>query len=201
MLKKYVIFLTRYVEQFKHTINGMMKKCINIGCGSDIRPFWINCDIQPANQSIIKFDITSFEDLKWLGDQEADLITCNHVIGYLTIAQADNFFRTCHRCLNFGGSLIIEFPDLKKLLVMLSELDYKSETIDFDYIEIIRAIYAYDNKDAMLTDFDMKTYITAWSTDYLIHRLELAGFKHLSIEPPQTHDKRLHRDTRIEAFK
>lgn len=201
MLKKYANFLTRSAEQFKHTANGMMKKCINIGCGSDIRPFWINCDIQPQNKSIFKFDITNSDDLEWLGGQEADLITCNHVIGYLTLAQADNFFRACHKCLSIGGSLIIEFPDLKKLLLMLSELDYKSDTLDFDYVEVIRAIYAYDNKDAMLTNFSMKTYITGWTSDYLCHRLELAGFKHLSILSPQTHDKRVHRDTRIEAFK
>jgi len=184
-----------------HAITGMKKKCINIGCGSDIRPFWINCDIQPKNHSINKLDITNFNDLQWLRDQEADIITCNHVIGYLTIAQADNFFQACHACLKVGGSLILEFPDLKKILHMLSTLDYKSEAIDFDYIEVIRAIYAYENKDAMSTDFKIKTYITGWSSDYLFHRLKLAGFKNLSIAPPETHDKRSYRDTKIEAVK
>lgn len=200
MLKKSVNLLTHAIKQIHHMIDGN-KKCINIGCGTDIRPFWINCDIQPKNNQIIKFDITNFKDLQWLEKQEADLINSDHVIGYLTIAQADMFFNACFNGLKEGGKLILEFPDIQKILQMLSNLNYKSENIDYEYIEVIRAIYAYDNKDAMSTNFDMKTYITGWTTDYLIHRLNLAGFKKIENESPLTHGKRIYRDSRIVALK
>lgn len=201
MLKRSVNLLTHVTETLNQTINGVMKDCINIGCGLDIKPFWINCDIHPASKLIKRFDISNSADLNWLKTKRADLITCDHVIGYLTVAQADNFFNACYNCLREGGVFILEFPDLKKILDQLLKLDYMSITIDHDYIEIIRAIYAYDQKDAMSTDFNMKTYITGWTSDFLIHRLKLAGFTQFSIENPKTHEQRTYRDTRIEVFK
>jgi predicted SAM-dependent methyltransferase len=201
MLKKSANLLVRATEQLMHTFNGITKKCINIGCGSDIRPYWINCDIDPKHESVTKLDITNINDLQWLQSKSADIITSDHVIGYMTIAQADNFFRSCFACLKEGGVLIIEFPDLGKIVNQIQLLDYSSGTIDDDYIEIIRSIYAYDRSDAMSTNFDMKTYITGWTHEYLICRLKLIGFREFSVKNPKTHDRRIHRDTRIEAYK
>lgn len=201
MLAKFVIFFKRSITKLYLGFNGMSKTCINVGCGGDKRPFWINCDLYPADESITQLDITNLNDLLWLENTKSDIIECNHVIGYLTIAQADNFFLACYKSLNIGGTLILEFPDIKKISKAIQNFDYSSTTIDYEYIEMIRAIYAYDQNDAMSLDFRLKTYITGWSDDYLIHRLKLVGFKKILIKDPQTHDERILRDSRVEAFK
>ncbi len=201
MLEKFVNSLKQPINKYNFAINGISKKCINVGCGSDKRLFWINCDLHPADESITHLDITNASDLQWLENQKSDIIACNHVIGYLTIAQAENFFLACYKSLNLGGTLILEFPDIKKISKAIQDLDYSSTTIDYEYVELIRAIYAYDQEDAMSIDFKLKTYITGWSDDYLIHRLKLVGFTKILIKEPQTHEGRKYRDSRVEAFK
>jgi hypothetical protein len=201
MLKKSATLLVHSIERFNKIAMGSIKKCINIGCGADVRPLWINCDINPHNSSVIKFDLTNSDDLEWLKTQKADIITCNHVIGYLSVGQVDIFLKACFACLNKGGVLILEFPDLKKIFTMLSNLNYESIDIDREYIEVIRAIYAYDYNDAFSTKFDLKTYVTGWTAEYCVHRLNIAGFTKVLEGEPETHDRRTYRDTQVKAFK
>jgi hypothetical protein len=199
MQKKSPILLNHAVQHVRHVINGIVKECINIGCGSEIRPFWINCDVRPECDSVLEFDITKFDDLQWLRNKRADIITCDHVIGYITVAQADNFFIACRESLGRGGELIIEFPDLKKIATRIFELDYSKDSIDYDYIEVIRAIYAYDQNDALSTEFNLKTYITGWTSEFLVRRLKMAGFEKIVVEAPRTHGRRSCRDSRVVA--
>ena len=193
--------LNRLFDVMVNCLLGISQNCINIGCGKDVRPLWVNCDLSPDNESVRKLDITNPEDLTWLANQNASIITCNHVIGYLTIGQAENFFKACFKALRVGGRLIIEVPDISKILNQLSNLEYNSPNLDYQYIEIVRAIYAYDFADALADTFDLKTYITGWTAPYLSHRLKSVGFERLTIGDPKSHDRRLNRDVRIEAQK
>jgi predicted SAM-dependent methyltransferase len=201
MLEKSVNLLVRSVQLIRYSVIGLRLRCINIGCGLDVRPFWLNCDLEPKIESVKKLDITDPGDLAWLGQQNADLIVSDHVIGYLTIAQCDRFFESCYQCLSDNGRIILEFPDLAKILNKINRLDYSADKIDFDYIEIVRAIFAYDQQDAVSLKFDKQTYITAWTAEYVVRRLLKVGFKNIVVGEPHTHGQRVNRDTRIEATK
>ncbi len=174
--------------------------CINIGCGSDVRLGWVNCDLFPANDKVIKFDITSSEDLLWLSDIPSNLIECNHVIGYLNYIQALNFFNAIFSSLTKNGKMIIEFPDIIKISKQLIENDLILSNND-DYIELIRGIYAFDQSDSYDVNFKKQTYIFGWSSNFVRNMLLNIGFSKVVICKPMTHDKRVWRDSRIEAIK
>jgi hypothetical protein len=201
MLKKSVHFLSHTMSKIDDASSGILGRAINIGCGNDIKPFWINCDLESKDKSVKRFDITDLSDLDWLSKQNATLINSDHVIGYLTIAQAQSFFDACFQGLRPGGALCLEFPDLDKLMIGLSKLNYASSNSELDYIEIIRAIYAYDSADAKSLTFSKKTYITGWTIDFLRQKLSAAGFSDIKSYLPRTHGCRILRDSRIEAIK
>lgn len=201
MLKRYVNTFLRIKYKSSCILDGVFLNCINIGCGNDIKSFWKNCDMISNGEQVIKFDATSLQDLEWLNGQNAHIINCDHMIGYLTIGQAYKFFKSCYHSLQNNGKLILEFPDINKITQLLEKLNYGSSTVEEDYIEIVRAIYAYDTKDAYSTEFDMKTYITAWTPEIIEIILKRIGFKSINHTNPITHGQRIDRDSRIEAIK
>lgn len=201
MQKKSADFLNHLKNKIGDAFTGLSGKAINIGCGLDLKHNWINCDLEPGDDSVKRFDITNCSDLDWLAKQNAVLINSDHVIGYLTIAQAENFFKACYEGLKPGGSLTLEFPDLDKLILQLSQVNYVSTNYEVDYIEIIRAIYAYDAVDAKSLVFSKKTYITGWTVDFLRKKLNEAGFSDIKSYEPMTHGRRNKRDSRVEAIK
>jgi hypothetical protein len=201
MLKKSVHLLSRLVNSSVDLIYGAMNLSINIGCGTDIKPYWVNCDLYPFDASVKKFDIKNPDDLTWLAHKDASLINCDHVIGYLTIAQAELFFCACYQGLKKGGRLTLEFPDLKKIMNQLDVFDYSSKIFEDEYIEIIRPIYGLDKDDAKSLNFSKQTYITGWTTSFLEAKLREAGFSRFVILNPRTHGQLINRDTRLEAVK
>ena len=201
MLKKYVNTFLRIKYKCHCIFDGALLNCINIGCGNDIKLFWKNCDLISNKEEVTKFDATNLQDLEWLNRQNAHIINCDHMIGYLTIGQAHKFFKSCHNSLQNNGKLILEFPDFNKICRLLEKLNYESPTVEADYIEIVRAIYAYDAKDAYSSEFNMQTYITAWTPEIIGIILKRIGFKTINHSTPITHGQRIDRDSRIEAIK
>jgi hypothetical protein len=175
------------------------KKCLNVGCGHDIRLGWDNWDKSPLNDKVTLFDICSSEDLKKLNNSKYDIIECNHVIGYMNYICTVNFFKAVHSALSPLGTLVLEFPDILKLSKRLLDIEHE-KNID-DYIEVMRAYYAFDYKDAFDEAFSGRTYIFGWSAPVVIQALNEAGFVNVKTNAPKTHGKLNWRDTRIEAIK
>ncbi len=187
-----------YLYKIRNRLVTINKRCINIGCGSDIRDNWINCDFQPHSDAVKKFNILDSKDLEWLSNTEANLIESLHVIGYLNYYQALLFFKSVFLGLKVGGSLVLEFPDIKKISLQL--VKSKGEDID-QHIEMIRAIYAFDSVDAFDSNFSKQTYVFGWTGDIVSKELKKIGFKIVKIKKPRTHGRTLWRDVRSEAYK
>jgi hypothetical protein len=195
-LKHYINY---YFFKIYTTMTAINKKCLNVGCGNDIRLGWINYDAFPINDKVIKFDILSTADLSELAKKKYDIIECNHVIGYINYICAVNFFKAAYSSLNVGGKLIIEFPDAIKLSKKLSGIQDFSNMDE--YIEVIRGIYAYDSNDPFDKNFSKKTYIFGWSVPIVNKALNDAGFICLKSMNPKTHGQLIWRDSRVEACK
>lgn len=196
---KIIKFRKYYFYEAWKIVVSMNNKCLNIGCGVDIRTGWDNCDVVPRNDSVIKFDILNGADLAWLSDAGYDIIECDHVIGYLNYIQVLAFFKSAYGGLNSGGRLILEFPDIIKVSKKLSDVK-NLDQID-EYIEMVRAIYAFDPEDAFDPCFAKKTYIFGWSEPIVVRALNEAGFVNIKADSPKTHGGLLWRDSRIEAIR
>ncbi len=162
--------LYQLIVMVKYTIMSRRGVCINIGCGEDIRMGWINCDLFPKSDVVKKFDIRNIDDLNWLSSNPSYLIECDHLIGYVNYIQCKNFFKACFDSLELKGKLVIEFPDITKIAKKIIKIDNKIIDIN-DYIEQIRAVYAYDHNDAYDLFFNKPTYISGYSSNLVINML------------------------------
>lgn len=189
----------RYLST-KDKVRPLFNKCVNIGCGDHIKRGWLNLDISPLNSKVKRFDITDQADLDWLSSQKFDYIECMHIIGYLNLPQMLAFFESCFNALEYGGKLVLEFPDIKKVSSKILDHNF-DEASDDEYLEVIRSLYAYTIEDAQDIKFRGQTYISGWTANFISLKLLSLQFSDASILAPLTHEKRLWRDSRIEAIK
>lgn len=189
----------RYLST-KDKIRPLFSKCVNIGCGDHVKRGWLNLDIAPFNSSVQKFDVTDKADLDWLSSQKFDYIECMHIIGYLNLPQMLAFFKSCFSALDCGGKLVLEFPDIKKVSYKIVDSEF-DQASDDEYLEVIRSLYAYSIEEAQDITFRGQTYISGWTASFIALKLRSLGFSDVDVLAPLTHEKRLWRDSRVEAIK
>lgn len=82
---------------------------INIGCGSNKKPGYVNCDINPE----VSPDYLCFADqLSFCGNGEADEILLEAVYEHLYLTERPRALQEWKRCLRAGGRLVINWlPD------------------------------------------------------------------------------------------
>jgi hypothetical protein len=171
-----------------------ISKKLHLGCGNEYLEDYINVDISISSKADIVCNISDVE--KSLNGLNFDEILMVHSISYLRHWEVNDFIETCLRILNTNGKLIIELPDLSKCAKVISNADI----IDFNYLEALRAIFAYDVNEHK-SKKKYHTYKSGWSSLHLCHELSKAGFKDVRILDPLFHDSQTWRDVRIEAIK
>ena len=79
---------------------------INLGCGNDILPGYINVDINPSSDKVIKCDVE--KDKLPFKDNFADQLYARDVLEHIT--NLIPFLNECFRVMKPGGVFIIEVP-------------------------------------------------------------------------------------------
>jgi predicted SAM-dependent methyltransferase len=79
---------------------------LNLGCGGDILPGYINADLFNKSADII-FDAKKIP----FKENCMDEILSFHLIEHFDFREAFNVLKEWHRVLKFGGKLILETPD------------------------------------------------------------------------------------------
>jgi predicted SAM-dependent methyltransferase len=95
-------------------------KLLNIGCGHNYHPDWINLDLY--NSKFVKYhDIK--KSLPFAGET-IDAVYHSHVLEHITKAEGKKFITDCYRVLKPGGILRVVVPDLEQIcLEYLSNLE------------------------------------------------------------------------------
>lgn len=104
---------------------------LNLGCGSDLRPDYINVDKFPADPSVVQanFPILPF------GDASASEVLLSHVLEHFGFAEARTLCNEIYRVLTPGGRATIEVPDIEwcmQQFLQAPELDSYTDPC-FDY--------------------------------------------------------------------
>ena len=86
---------------------------ISLGSGGVRFDGWTHVDADPQWQPDVCMDL---RDPLPFADASADFMQSEDFIGQLTLAEADAFFRECHRVLKPSGVLRLLTPDLRLLL-------------------------------------------------------------------------------------
>ena len=87
---------------------------LNLGCGSDIRPDFVNVDKFPANDDVVQADFPTLP----FESGYADEVLLSHVLEHFGYHEGQTLCREIHRVLKPGGSAYIEVPDIAWCLGM-----------------------------------------------------------------------------------
>lgn len=82
---------------------------LNLGCGNDIRPGYINVDKFPASPDVVQANLP---DLPF-ADDHADEVVLSHVLEHFGYADGEYLCREIQRVLKPGGYALIEVPDIQ----------------------------------------------------------------------------------------
>jgi predicted SAM-dependent methyltransferase len=158
---------------------------INIGCGRDKILGWVNLDIDPGCNPDIVADARNLQT--FFKNNSVQEISGMHILNYLTYNEAMDFFRECFGLLKNEGKLILEGPDLEKIILNFRKNDPSA----------VFALFATNENGPTHS----KPYLHAWESQLLALCLYKIGFSSVVTESPQTHGKQIARDFRIIAKK
>jgi len=82
---------------------------LNLGCGSDLRPGYVNVDKFPASSEVVQADMPVLP----FKDNSADEIVLSHVLEHFGYADGELLCREMLRVLKPTGYALIEVPDIQ----------------------------------------------------------------------------------------
>jgi len=95
---------------------------LNLGCGSEILPGFINVD----GRNLPGIDkVSDIRDLSWVKNDSCEVVRMSHIIEHFKESEIINILKECFRILENQGILEIYCPDAKKIAA-----DYVEEKID-----------------------------------------------------------------------
>ena len=157
---------------------------LNLGCGHHIYPKpWINIDLATKTDKPpdIEADI---RDLSMFPNDHADIIMAIHVIEHFYRWEVDPILAEWLRVLRPGGQLILECPDLRKIIYWFTK---KSDNLSLTTWALYGNPHHKDKK---------MCHRWGYTPAMLTQIMEAVGFVDVQEEDPQTHYKEL-RDMRI----
>lgn len=101
--------IARYFRQFK-------QPRLNVGCGHNILPSWLNVDLQGGRRGTVFMDATR----RWPFDEKSfDAILCEHTIEHMPKDAGVRLLAEALRVLRPGGRIRVVTPDLGAMAKMI----------------------------------------------------------------------------------
>jgi hypothetical protein len=173
---------------------------LHLGCGQDYWLGYVNIDVDPkANSDLqmncmdIELRMSALSDYGVVKPVIIDEIVMIHVINYLTLWEARDFFEMAYRVLEPGGVFIVETVDANKCVNMLQKYSCDSE-----YLEGIRGLVGF-GIDHLIERRNYEPHKFIWTYRHMCAELTLAGFDNVACMPPVYHNPQ--RDMRVEGWK
>jgi len=137
---------------------------LNLGCGLDIRPGWVNIDLHRFHNPDIVCDVT---DLASISDQYAAFALAQDILEHLHRVRCMTALQEWNRVLKVGGRLEIRVPSVEGVIDLLRQPERRSYEHQMVLIQALYGTQSY-NGDFHLNGF---TEVTLRS------QLESAGFE------------------------
>lgn len=94
-------------------------RLLNVGCGSQFHPAWVNVDLVTNNPSVMAYDIR--KGLPF-ADDSFDAVYHSHVLEHLRPDEGAQLIKECGRVLRHGGVMRIVVPDLERIAKLYLEM-------------------------------------------------------------------------------
>lgn len=198
LIRRNGVFQRFFFSRFKRKNPNAPVK-LNLGCNIVYMDGWINIDVDWRVRADVYADIRKLTVI--FPGESVDAILMSHVISYFSLEAAQRFFRLAYSLLRQGGTVIFEFPDIRKIAVSLTETRQIDDGEAYQrYLELLRPIFA-SVPETISGGRKYDTYVFAWSAMHMEKALRAAGFREIRVLPPEYHGRQILRDTRIEAVK
>jgi len=92
--------------------NLQHQRLVNLGCGRQWHPAWINFDTWAPDPRVRKHDLTKGIPLP---DNSVDVVYHAHILEHFDRTGGLRFLRECFRVLNEGGIIRVVVPDLERI--------------------------------------------------------------------------------------
>lgn len=165
----------------QHLINAYLKdgsaKKLNIGCGHNALPGWLNVDYFPEIPHVAHFNAAKAFPLP---PDTFDYVFCEHMIEHVVYEDGLNMLKECFRVLKPKGRIRVSTPDLKFLVDLYSENKTRLQT---DYINW--ATGRFIPADFKSDTFVINNFVRDWGHRFIYDRktlsraLEASGFVHV----------------------
>lgn len=87
---------------------------LNLGCGADIRPGYINIDVRRIDARVLRVNLEE-ELLTFFPDESVEEIVAKDVLEHISWRRVEDLLRDCYRVLKRGGRMYIQVPDLEAI--------------------------------------------------------------------------------------
>ncbi len=166
----------------KLPVNKDGKVYVNLGCGVNTGPEFINVDAVPQQKTHFIADI---QRLFMFPDNSVDLIYASHVIEHIPRNHLERTIREWFRALKPGGVLRFGVPDFDALIEMYRRSGNDTESI-------VNQLLGQDG------EYD--DHHTIWNSAYAKNLLERIGFRNVRSWDPKTADHHDFHDKTNRAF-
>jgi len=124
--RKNTIFEKKIIKRYLRT-HAVSK--LQVGCGGQIRPDWLNANFESWRKGTIFLDATKPFPIE---DGQFDFVFSEHMIEHITHAQGLLMLSECFRVLKPGGVIRLSTPDLQFLVNLYRK---EKSSIEEAYIE------------------------------------------------------------------
>lgn len=94
---------------------------LNLGCGNDVRPGYVNVDFRKTHHSVTVVDLSAFP---WpFDDGSADEILMLDFLEHFPFKDTGRILLECHRILSSEGELVVQVPDASHVCRALLQID------------------------------------------------------------------------------
>ncbi|HPY64445.1 MAG TPA: methyltransferase domain-containing protein [Smithellaceae bacterium] len=167
------------------------KNCrkLNLGSGNVLKPDFINFDCVEIERGGQKTDVIGrIEDvLSIFGPKRFDFILCSHVIEHFYRSDAAKVLADCLELLKPSGTLLVEAPDISKVLDL-----YYNKKIGLEYV--IECMYGIEAHRLKWGDWGV--HRSGWTGKLLAEEMKRIGFVDVVVGDGTTH-RHPERDLRV----
>lgn len=148
---------------------GRFPRKLNLGCGFDHRPGFLNIDMNAWHKPDVLADVRKVE---FLPAQYYDEILAQDVLEHLPRTQTEGVLAHWNRPLRIGGRILIRVPSVLGVADLLRQRQHQNPAKHEELIQCLFGTQAYTG------DF----HFTSFTEVLLRHYLERAGFRVVTID-------------------
>ena len=181
---------------------------LNLGCGSDVRPGYVNVDKVTLTNEIVRVDLSEIP-WPWKSGEVEEILMLDF-LEHFPYRQTDIILQEAWRVLRVGGTIEVQVPDFEHCaLAALDMGDYLCNfcgTTPFADSDVCHCgKFKYEIADAAIKrlyggqDYEGNFHFTAFTKDLFVRRLKQSGFGDIVFLERNENGETFHQNWNIKA--